>query len=729
MPTQPSPTASADGQIRQALSGLLGCQPRPTGDGLSWRPRAGAGVESVLLKPAAAGHLDLEIGLGTIPATSRAPLHELWNLVAGITSRTEQGALPLLSERDSTGAWRLAARISVRDVPLDLPRLQRLRQALDVLVETARAVAALVPPPQRAAPTTVLPDALRQLVRPHQARLEQDSGAGEVAPSIRRTLMAGLSVALVGSRERTALEVDRLARSGLGIAILRDALTLDKLPPLAEALRPSGHFLAAPCALLRGRMGRYEQGDEIDAALNRLAASGTGVLTTGTWEESNRLFGIGQGRDHSPLRPVIEDLPPCEPRDLVRSAVAGQGADPRTCDRLADQVMDVMKAEGCDEASMGALSRLAVELGPADAGLAPGLRDLARDLGRRRATFGTCAEAPPRARPRAVQRQMADALARRALERAIRDCILGQEAAIGELVARVEQETARADDQPLRLLLAGPVGTGKSIAAKAVARALGFAYHYIDAASFDGPHAVNTSLAGSSPGIVNSYNDGALARMARRPSVVEVADLDHAQPHVRTALCEFFLRILGEGTLQTGSGQIVRTVPWLFFVFTSNVAFARGAADAAFGFGAPSRRDVRRRVEMRMGEDLGAAFVSRVGSPVLFARFTRSAAEAIAAREVETRVRRWTGAQRVVQSEAIAGRIVDALPSLETGARGVIDAAGALLAGPLLAWRGQDAAEVVLALEGDRVTIEPRRGEREETDKRAQRCPAPRAGI
>ena len=85
-----------------------------------------------------------------------------------------------------------------------------------------------------------------------------------------------------------------------------------------------------------------------------------------------------------------------------------------------------------------------------------------------------------------------------------------------------------------------------------------------------------TSLAGVSPGIVSSYNDGVLAKISRRPSVVEVADIDHALLGVRGALCEFFLRILQEGTLQTGSGMVVRTLASGLYIFTTNVAHGKG---------------------------------------------------------------------------------------------------------------------------------------------------------
>jgi ATP-dependent Clp protease ATP-binding subunit ClpA len=206
---------------------------------------------------------------------------------------------------------------------------------------------------------------------------------------------------------------------------------------------------------------------------------------------------------------------------------------------------------------------------------------------------------------------------------------------------------------------------------------------------------------------VNSYNDGVLAKIARRPSVVEVADLDHAQIGVKGTLCDFFLRILQEGTLQTGSGMVVRTIPSLLFCFTSNVAYGTRKPNARFGFGAPTREEVREEVASRAREDLGHAFISRAGAPILFDGFSRDIARRIARAEIDALIRRITGATHVAQSDEVAATILSSLPALEHGARGILDETRARVAEALRHYPATGRQRVLVRCEGEKVLIEP----------------------
>ncbi|KPK43379.1 MAG: hypothetical protein AMK72_13385 [Planctomycetes bacterium SM23_25] len=140
--------------------------------------------------------------------------------------------------------------------------------------------------------------------------------------------------------------------------------------------------------------------------------------------------------------------------------------------------------------------------------------------------------------------------------------------------------------------------------------------------------------------------------------MVEVADLDHAPDHVRADLCDFFLRILEEGTLQTGTGRIVRTCPQLLFMFTSNVAYGPDNATVRVGFAKPSRNQVREWVIDRVVRHLGHAFFSRVGEPCMFDEFTTEAASAIAAMEIRALVGRVLQVERVEVAEGVARQVV-----------------------------------------------------------------------
>ncbi|KPJ71025.1 MAG: hypothetical protein AMS14_09670 [Planctomycetes bacterium DG_20] len=335
------------------------------------------------------------------------------------------------------------------------------------------------------------------------------------------------------------------------------------------------------------------------------------------------------------------------------------------------------------------------------------LRQAGRDLLDRRCTFGTESEAPAVPRAAWLQNRLNDGVRGDHLARRLRARLLGQDAALGEVLERLSLEVVgQLPSRPIRLLLAGPTGCGKSMACKIVAETLDLPYHYIDAASFDSPYAVRASLAGAATGIVGSQNDGRLARIARRPAVVEVADLDHAPDHVRADLCDFFLRILEEGTLQTGTGRIVRTCPQLLFMFTSNVAYGTDNATVRVGFAKPSRNQVREWVIDRVVRHLGHAFFSRVGEPCMFDEFTTEAASAIAAMEIRALVGRVLQVERVEVAEGAARQVVADMPSLEGGARRVIDAAKRAVVPALKKVRGKPAGVILVRGQGGQLVVE-----------------------
>ena len=702
-------SGSATAQIRQAVSAALGCPPRQTPRGLEWaRRKDQPGIRSACLRAHPGGLHELEMDLAAVSEATGYSVLSLWHLAAGLIKETDLAALPVEPAQDDDGVWRIAARLSLRDAPFDLPRLQRLDHALEVVDRAARQIQAELPVAVGAAPD--VPAALREVVEPFPAGMKRDSGAGKVAAGVLACLRAGLPVAMVGGPARVRLEMDRLARLAPNLVLLRRPTAIQKLPQLSQAVKEAGLLLAAPCGLLRPRMSVYEQGRELDAALQELASAALGVLTSGTRAELEAVFAIGQGRQYSPLLPVIETLPPAADADLVRAILAGRrnGLGAGRIEKLVEAVLKVTQGHlSGPEAMLGPLSNLAADIGPAAADLPQALATLARDLAGRKDTFGTCEEAPAQARPQAVCAHLKARLRTGGLAELLASRILGQDRAVGEMARRVWQEVvSRPEVEPLRLLLAGPVGTGKSVAVKYLAELLEWPYHYVDATAFDSTHAVMTSLAGASPGIVNSYNDGVLARISRRPSVVEIADLDHAQPGVKEALAEFFLRILQEGTLQTGSGSVVRTIPSLIFVFTSNVAYGVRKATAHIGFGELTREEVRERVMARTIEHLGHAFVSRVGRPVLFDEFTRRTALQVAGLEVEALTRRATGAERIDQSHEVAETIVDSLATLETGARAVIEAARACVAEALRSWTAAATEVAAVRCRAGRVVIE-----------------------
>ena len=125
-----------------------------------------------------------------------------------------------------------------------------------------------------------------------------------------------------------------------------------------------------------------------------------------------------------------------------------------------------------------------------------------------------------------------------------------------------------------------------------------------------------------------------------------------------------------------------------------------------FGFGSLTRDEVRQRVVSRALEHLGHAFVSRIGQPILFEQFTRQTAIEIAEMEIRSLVGRVTGAATIAAVRDVSEQIIDSVPTLETGARGVIDAVRAALAEALRERVDMGTERVVVRLDGQQIVIE-----------------------
>lgn len=663
-------------RIANVVSGRFGDAPKDTGEKLIWVDESRPGAQQIVLDAPAASSFQMTVVLAKIPDNARIEACSLWNLAAFVHRNTDEKARIVETERDqTTGQMEVAVCLMLRDEPLDLPRLAQLEKVLDALDELATELQAELPAPIGKTPE--IPRELRGKVASIPPFAKTDSNIGDVSTSVVQKLDAGMFVALVGEPLRLRVELGRIARSLPNLVVLREPIALQGLPELAGAVHQAGFVLATPSNLLHPRGSVYELGRESESTLCELSASPQPVLAFGSREQLESILGVGQGRTYSPLQPVIEELPSANGADLARAAF-GEQLSPKACAQLIDPVLTTIQnhAAGSVETLLPPLCNMAAKLGPGNPRLPDQLESMARDLTARRDTFGQIDEAPAQPRSADLSLHLRKRLSGTGLEERMKAELFGQDAAIAQVAHRIWQEAVcRPDDEPLRLFCAGPTGCGKSQTAKILAATLGWSYQYIDAASFDSEHAVASSLAGSAPGIVNSFNDGVLARISRRPSVVEVADLDHARANVRGVLCDFFLRCLEEGTLQTGSGAVVRSIPNLLFVFTSNVAWGSGSrADSKLGFAAVTEDELRARVISHAQESLGHAFVSRVNDPVVFAPFTRATALMVAGNEIRSLLRRVCGAKHVIAERSVAERIVDTLVTTETGARGIVDA-------------------------------------------------------
>jgi ATP-dependent Clp protease ATP-binding subunit ClpA len=172
-------------------------------------------------------------------------------------------------------------------------------------------------------------------------------------------------------------------------------------------------------------------------------------------------------------------------------------------------------------------------------------------------------------------------------------------------------------------------------------------------------------------------------------AVLEIADLDHAPVTTRATMAEIFLQ-----ALQTGEAQSAMGYPFsvcnLIICFTMNLPDGadEGVRKARVGFnGNVSEDEVRANVVRHLKEMLSSAFVSRVGSPILFEPLDGDALATIAVHAAEAALRR--GASRlgvevgsVVVPSEVAARFVDLvradIPTF--GARALVDSIGARIA-------------------------------------------------
>jgi ATP-dependent Clp protease ATP-binding subunit ClpA len=228
--------------------------------------------------------------------------------------------------------------------------------------------------------------------------------------------------------------------------------------------------------------------------------------------------------------------------------------------------------------------------------------------------------------------------------------LLAQDDALAQLTAHLRMESlTRPPHQPLRYCAQGTPATGKSESAVLLAQRLGIPYVNIDAASLPDYYTAAAQLLGSGRGIVGSHQSGRLEQAAKHHAgaVIEVSDLDHATPQVRAALADLFLQVLETGAAQSAAGAMFSCAN-LIFAFTMNLpeGMDEGVRKGGPGFHQTvAPETVRARVVTEIKKYLSSAFLSRVGTPILFAPLDGEALAVIVERAIGAALR--TAAERL----------------------------------------------------------------------------------
>ena len=304
----------------------------------------------------------------------------------------------------------------------------------------------------------------------------------------------------------------------------------------------------------------------------------------------------------------------------------------------------------------------------------------------------------PTKRSSKVQRALFDLITSRSdpLLNRLRAEILGQDRALEEVVQRLEAEVLTRDTQPLRWCAVSTPGTGKSETCVLIARLLGVPYINIDASSMGDPYIAQTSLLGSGRGIVGSDKPGRLEEACKhhQGAVLEVSDVDHASPAVCHSITDTFLQAMETGHVQTSSGAMVYCGN-LILAFTMNLPGEQAERmRTRFGFGnAPDREETVRNAQRAIQHMTSGAFLSRVGTPIVFDPISDNVLATIVNRAVRKGI---DGAalhagitiDRLVLDPAVGRNIVATMYSdvAKFGARALLEEARQKTAQAFLAW-------------------------------------------
>jgi len=530
-------------------------------------------------------------------------------------------------------------------------------------------------------------------------------------------LEGGICVAVPGD---SAIECD-LAAATLAACGRARGLTFARLVVphinargLVELARQAPGVMVVPPASVNLAGNPYEMSNDAASMLSMLASSGRPAVFAGSHSELQTIFSGGQGGANDPLQPVVRHAPVAQMPELVRFAVrrAGRavgGLPAADEDRLVSDVMNALDC--CEKAAQKRLlpalaMRAAKEWSRAGGGSAAGslLAEFAGQASGARETFGGLAGGNAACAARAARRE--DVAARfvscftdPALLPCLMESILAQEAALAQLVDRLQtQALTLPAHEPLRYCAQGTPGTGKSESAMLIANRLGVPYVNIDCAGMADQYTATAQLLGSGRGIVGSYEKGRLERIARHHggAVVEVSDLDHAPANVRKTLADLFLQLLSTGEAQSATGSTFSCAN-VIFAFTINLP--EGADEKVrntMGFGRSSGRDVARRVESEVRLMLSSAFLSRIGTPILFEPLDGPALAAIVEKAVHDAVvtgaeRLGTPAARVVLDAGLGEEAIKWMDANVTsyGARILQERGRSLAAEALVAVQGQ----------------------------------------
>jgi hypothetical protein len=551
----------------------------------------------------------------------------------------------------------LSVEIGIALTALTMVRFANLKHQLERLELLARVL-------QEALPETSNDKALEALynpvseyiapIVPLRENLVVSNELLSLAQRILEYITAGIPVALAAEyplHEAFMLAlIARVSREAGGPTLgnIREAsLSVQRVIEFTQ--RAPGCVILPVRSLAMNTSEKYDMDARLRGFYASIAELRNTVIMTGTISVLEETLNGGQGATHSPLEPVIIHTPLDIPFDLLLNHAVDYTA--RVCggisraDRSAvfSRVREVMEGRRKDERErlLSSVVRREILLQQSGAGSYMSTDSFATNLASQRETFSGLTNTTIARRSDHVREQMIETFCNPGFEDYLNGKILSQEKAIMQLVARLRQEAlTRPDHQPVRCLLEGTPATGKSQASLLIAEQLGWPHMTIDCGSIPDHYTFSSQLLGSGRGIVASNQPGRLEIAAKQQAIVEISDLDHAPPQIRAAIGDLFLLVLETGLGQSATGGIFNCAN-MIVIFTINLPNRRDeAVRNPFGYHLPvgDESDVEDRVISEVMDMMSSAFLSRVGSPILFKPLTGETLVTIAANALKAAV-------------------------------------------------------------------------------------------
>jgi hypothetical protein len=398
---------------------------------------------------------------------------------------------------------------------------------------------------------------------------------------------------------------------------------------LLELAGKAPGIVVVPAVRMRLGTSPYELGNEMQSLLSALSSANRQTIFTGTMEELQAIFSGGQGGRNDPLFPIVCHVPDV-PLDLLAPFVvemAGRevGGLPASSQKaLVQETLDALKFlhSGDQKRLLPMTARRGVN------NWHKGHKEpLSQSVFVSRASGLSETLAGLNAGPRVkrlpnIQDHFVSRMCDSGLLPYLKEHLLAQDDALKQQVNRLRMEVlTRPSYQPIRYCAQGTPGTGKSESAVLLAKWLDIPYVNIDAASMPDYHTASSQLLGSGVGIVMSHQAGRMEQMGKHHTgvLVDVSDLDHAVPIVRAPLADLFLQTLETGEAQSATGAMFSCAS-VIFAFTMNLPDgADESVRKGIGFhNTPTREEVLKRVLSEFKTLLSSAFLSRIGTPILF---------------------------------------------------------------------------------------------------------------